>query len=90
MVDLTPTPELVAAAYAADAGEAWRNPDGTSEETNMAVLGLSDPVRDITEEADLLEAAGILLRAPMRHGTGHRWQVTDAGRQWLADNDKEI
>lgn len=67
--------------------EVWQNPDRTSVLTDSAYFGLSDPIADVTEEVALAEAAGLIKARPLRSGPGAAWDLTEAGRVWLAEHD---
>lgn len=79
MSDLTPTPELIAAARRAASGQWTVGSEGILAEKR------ANPHLGEMAKAGLVE----LCAAPVRLPVDDRWALTDAGRQWLAANDKE-
>lgn len=92
MPELTPQQitrgrELAPVLRAVAQHEVWQEPDGTSVETLREVFGVSDPIADVTDEVHLAESAGLIEVRPLSAGAGGAWDLTEAGRVWLAEHD---
>ncbi|MFJ1539251.1 hypothetical protein ACIODS_11980 [Micromonospora chalcea] len=72
---------------AADDGDLWQeNDQRTTREYNHRLLGFSEPLRDVTEQADTAARDGLIRVRVGEHGA-RCWELTDAGRAALAEHD---
>lgn len=85
----TLTDELYAVLDAARRLDLWQEDDQTTtHEYRHEHFGLSDPVRDVTAQADAAAESG-LIELRIGSAGGRMWQLTDAGRAWLARAEQE-
>ncbi|MFI7073523.1 hypothetical protein [Micromonospora sediminicola] len=84
MAEQATTVDILVAALDDDL---WQENDHhTTCEYNHRLLGLSEPLRDVTEQANAAAEAGLIRLHVGAHG-GRQWEITDAGRFALAEHD---
>lgn len=77
--------ELAPVLRAVRANEVWLEHNGRSVETCRDVLGVSDPIADVTELMHAAEVAGLAVRPT---APDLLWVLTASGRRAVADLDE--